>query len=76
MIPLNQRGYYLASVGDERRLRELLHPIAESMIADPLRFMAQMATAPSEDQAVMRVRNWQRVLVKSVRESLGGGIDG
>ena len=77
MIPINQRGYYLASVGDERGLRELLHPIAESMIADPLAgFMAQMATAPPEDQAVMSDADWQRVLVKSVRESLAGGIDG
>ncbi len=77
MIPINQRGYHLASAGDERGLRELLHPIAASMMADPLAgFLAQMATAPPEDQAVMSDEGWQRVLVKSVREALGGGIDG
>ena len=77
VIPINQRGYHLASAGDERGLRELLHPIADSMMADPLAgFMAQMATAPPEDQAVMSDADWQRVLVRSVRESLGGGIDG
>ena len=77
LIPINQRGYHLASAGDERGLRELLQPIADSMMADPLAgFMAQMATAPAEDQAVMKDADWQRVLVKSVREALGGGIDG
>ena len=77
MIPLNQRGYELAAAGDVAGLRALLDPVAESMIADPLAaFMSVMATAPPEDQAVMADPGWQQTLVKGVRESLSGGIDG
>ena len=77
VIPINQRGYHLARARDEPGLRELLSPIADSMMADPLAgFRALMATAPPQDQAVMNDADWQRTFVKSVRESLGGGIDG
>ncbi|PZS12398.1 MAG: hypothetical protein DLM57_19060 [Pseudonocardiales bacterium] len=77
MIPINQRGYRLTQAGDEAGLRELLQPIGERMLAEPLAgFLAQMATAPPEDQAVMSDPGWQQPLVKAIREALGGGIDG
>jgi pimeloyl-ACP methyl ester carboxylesterase len=77
LVPINQEGYRLGSAADEDGLRELVQPIADGMIADPLAgFVAQMATAPAEDQAVMGDPDWQRVLVKSLREALAGGIDG
>jgi pimeloyl-ACP methyl ester carboxylesterase len=77
LIPINQRGYELANARDEQGLRELMQPIAEGMVSDPLAgFLAQMATAPPADQAVMSDAGWQRILIKSIRESLGGGIDG
>jgi pimeloyl-ACP methyl ester carboxylesterase len=77
MIPINKRAYDLVGAGDEAGLRELLSPIAESMVADPLSgFRQLMASAPSQDQAVMSDADWQRTFVKSVREALVGGIDG
>jgi pimeloyl-ACP methyl ester carboxylesterase len=77
LIPINQRGYELANARDEQGLRGLMQPIAEGMVSDPLAgFLAQMATAPPADQAVMSDAGWQRILIKSIRESLGGGIDG
>ncbi len=77
MIPINQRGYRLTEAGDEAGLRELLQPIGDRMLAEPLAgFMAQMATAPPDDQAVMSDPGWQQSLVKSMREALGGGVDG
>ena len=36
LIPINQRGYHLAAAGDEPGLRELLSPVADGMMADPL----------------------------------------
>lgn len=77
MIPINQRGFRLAAAGDVAGLRALLQPIAEGMVADPLGgFLGVMATAPPEDQAVMADAGWQQTLVRGIRESLGGGIDG
>lgn len=77
VIPLNKRGHELAAAGDADGVRALLQPVAESMVADPLAaFRGVMATAPPADQAVMGDPGWQQTLLKGMRESLGGGIDG
>ncbi len=58
-------------------MRALLQPFAAGLVADPLAaFRDVMATAPPEDQAVMGDPGWQQTLMKGIRESLGGGIDG
>ena len=77
IIPINRRGHQLAAEGDVVGLRELLAPVADAMVADPLAgFTAQMATAPPEDQDVMNDARWQQALIRGIREALGSGIQG
>lgn len=77
MIDLNVRGQRLVSAGDVEGLRELLAPLREALLADPLAGMRGiMAEAPDEDQQIMNDPLWQAAFVRAVRESLAQGLDG
>lgn len=77
MIPINQQGHLLAVAGDEPGLRQLLTPVREALLADPLAgFRALMATAPADDQAVMRNPLWQESFIVGMREAMSSGVSG
>jgi pimeloyl-ACP methyl ester carboxylesterase len=77
MIGLNAEGYRLAKAGDRDAMTELLRPVRESMLADPLAsFREVMSTAPPADQETMRDPAWQRYLILGLTEALRPGVEG
>jgi pimeloyl-ACP methyl ester carboxylesterase len=77
MIGLNAQGYRLARDGDRDGMTELLTPVRESMLADPLAsFREVMSTAPPSDQETMRDPAWQDYLVIGLTEALRPGVEG
>jgi pimeloyl-ACP methyl ester carboxylesterase len=77
MIPLNARVARLARGGDRDAVVEVMTPLRDAMLTDPLAaFHDIMATAPPEDLAVMADPLWQEGFVRATRESLGVGLDG
>jgi pimeloyl-ACP methyl ester carboxylesterase len=77
MIGLNAEGYRLAKAGDRDGMTQLLTPIRESMLADPLgAFRGVMDTAPPLDQEIMRDPGWQHMLVRGLTEALRLGVAG
>ena len=76
LIEINRAGWYAAREGWEA-LHDLLAPMWESVLADPLGgFKALMESAPPSDKAVMEDPDWQRVLVESVSEAFRPGPEG
>ncbi len=77
MIGLNATAYPLGAAGDRAGLEELLGPVREAMLADPLAAFRQvMETAPQADKDVMADPSWQEAFARALRESLGQGLDG
>lgn len=77
MIGLNATAYPMGRAGDREALTELLAPLREQLLADPLgTFAGIMETAPDSDQAVMRDPWWRKGFAKGVVEALGQGLDG
>lgn len=77
MIGLNQASNRLGAAGDRAGVEALLGPVREQMLADPLAaFRGVMDTAPAADQEVMADPQWQEAFARSLRESLGQGLDG
>ncbi len=76
LIAVNREAWYAAREGWDA-LRDLLAPLREQVLADPLAgFGAVMDGAPPSDKAVMEDPDWQRVLVESVSEALRPGVEG
>ena len=76
LIQINRDAWYAAHEGWEA-LRDLLAPMREEVLADPLAgFKALMDAAPPSDKAVMEDPDWQRVLVESVTEAFRPGVEG
>jgi len=76
LIEINRQGWHAAREGWDA-MYELLAPMRESVLADPLAgFRAAMEAAPASDQAVMDDPAWQRVLVEDVTEAFRPGADG
>ena len=76
LIDLNRQGWHAAREGWDA-MYELLAPMRESVLADPLAgFRAAMEAAPASDQAVMDDPAWQRVLVEDVTEAFRPGAEG
>jgi pimeloyl-ACP methyl ester carboxylesterase len=76
LIELNRQGWYAAQEGWDA-VHDLLAPLRESVLADPLAsFTALMAAAPARDKTVMEDPAWQRVLVEDVSEALRPGAEG
>jgi pimeloyl-ACP methyl ester carboxylesterase len=77
MIGLNAAGYWLAKAGDRDGMTELLSPVRESMLADPLAsFRGVMETAPPSDQEIMGDPAWQEYLRRGITEALRPGVEG
>jgi pimeloyl-ACP methyl ester carboxylesterase len=77
MIPLNQQGRDLALAGDLAGLQELLRPLREAILDDPLAsFRDIMSTAPPDDLEIMSDPQWQESFVRAVREALQQGVEG
>jgi pimeloyl-ACP methyl ester carboxylesterase len=77
MIGLNAAGYWLAKAGDRDGMTELLSPVRESILADPLAsFRGVMETAPPSDQEIMRDPAWQEYLRRGMTEALSPGVEG
>jgi pimeloyl-ACP methyl ester carboxylesterase len=77
MIEINQLSNRLCVERDVAGLAELLGPYREGALADPLAsFRGLMKEAPAEDQAIINDPGWQEVLVHSLREALGAGLEG
>jgi pimeloyl-ACP methyl ester carboxylesterase len=77
MIGLNAAAHGHATAGDRAGLEALLGPVREQLLADPLgAFREVMDTAPEADKAVMADPLWQEGFTRSLRESLGQGLDG
>lgn len=76
-IPVNRESHRLVADGDRAGLVELLRPVRQALMADPLAtFTGMMATAPATDVATIRDPGWSAAFVRSVTEALGGGPDG
>jgi pimeloyl-ACP methyl ester carboxylesterase len=76
LIEVNRRGWYAAHEGWDA-VYELLAPLRETVVADPLAgFTALMAAAPERDKAVMQDPAWQRVFVEDAGEALRPGAEG
>lgn len=76
LIEINRAGWYAAREGWQE-MHDLLAPMRESVVADPLAgFRALMESAPPSDKAVMEDPDWQRVLVESVTEAFRPGPEG
>lgn len=77
MIGLNAMAHPLCVAGDRPALEELLGPVREAILADPLAaFRDIMDTAPEADQVVMRDPAWQAGFARGQVEALGQGLDG
>lgn len=77
MIELNQLSHKLCRERDIAGMTELLGEHRDGLLADPLAgIRGTMQEAPSEDQEVMNDPDWQANFVRSVRESLGQGLEG
>jgi pimeloyl-ACP methyl ester carboxylesterase len=76
LIGLN-RAAWLASGEGWRTIHDLLAPVREDLLSDPLgAFRTLMDTAPAADKAVMDDPDWQRVLIEDQSEALGPGVAG
>jgi pimeloyl-ACP methyl ester carboxylesterase len=76
LIQINREAWYAAHRGWQA-LHDLLAPVREEVLADPLAgFKAIMDAAPPSDKAVMEDPDWQRVLVESVTEAFRPGPEG
>jgi pimeloyl-ACP methyl ester carboxylesterase len=76
LIQINRDAWYATREGWDA-LRDLLAPMREEVLKDPLAgFKALMETAPPSDKAVMEDPDWQRVLVESVTEAFRPGAEG
>lgn len=76
-VPVNRESHRLVADGDRAGLVDLLGPVREALLADPLAtFAGVMASAPAEDVATIRDPGWSTAFARSVTESLGVGLDG
>ena len=76
LIEINRQAWYATQEGWEA-MYELLAPIREQILADPLAgFRAAMTAAPQSDKDVMDDTAWQRVLVEDVSEAFRPGAEG
>ena len=76
LIQVNRDAWYAAHEGWQA-LHDLLAPLREEVLADPLGgFRSMMEAAPASDKAVMEDPDWQRVLVESVSEAFRPGVEG
>ena len=76
LIDINRAGWYAAREGWQA-LHDLLAPMRDSVLADPLgAFKGLMESAPPSDKAVMEDPDWQRVFVESVSEAFRPGPEG
>jgi len=76
LIELNRDAWYAARRGWDA-MHELLVPIREEILADPLAgFRATMDAAPESDKAVMADAHWQRVFVEDITEAFRPGAEG
>jgi pimeloyl-ACP methyl ester carboxylesterase len=76
LIGLNRDAWY-ASKESWEALHELLVPVREAMLKDPVAgFRAVMDNAPESDKEVMEDEAWQRVFVEDVREALRPNAEG
>jgi pimeloyl-ACP methyl ester carboxylesterase len=77
VLPLNRQARELALRGDDSGLRELLAPLRDAIVADPLvAFAGLMATAPQSDLDLMRDPQWQDAFVRAQRAAMAQGVDG
>jgi pimeloyl-ACP methyl ester carboxylesterase len=77
MIPLNRDGRALARAGNWTGLRQLLAPVREQVLLDPIAgFRATMATAPAADHEIMIDPVWQAGFARGLSEALRLGVDG
>jgi pimeloyl-ACP methyl ester carboxylesterase len=76
LIGLNRAAWLAAREGWEA-MHDLLAPIREELLRDPLgAFRRVMDTAPATDKAVMDDPDWQRVLIEDQLEALSPGVEG
>jgi pimeloyl-ACP methyl ester carboxylesterase len=77
LIGLNAESNRLAWVGDHDGMAQLLAPVREALLTDPLAsFREIMRTAPPADQEIMRDPSWQRTFVRGLTEALRPGVEG
>lgn len=77
VIPLNRQAQQLARAGDLAGLRDLLSPLREQMVADPLASIRTvMDSAPRADLEIMSDPAWQQGFERATREALAQGVDG
>lgn len=77
VIPLNRQAYALARARDAAGLSELLTPLREAMLEDPLAAIRGiMQSAPPQDVEIMADPFWQDAFARATRESLAQGVQG
>ncbi len=77
LIGINAESNRLAKAGDAGAMNQLLVPVRDSLLADPLAsFREVMETAPPLDQAIMRDTAWQQALARGITEALRPGVEG
>jgi pimeloyl-ACP methyl ester carboxylesterase len=76
LIELNRAAWHAAHESWDA-LYELLEPVREAILADPLGgFRSVMESAPESDREVLADPAWQRVFVEDVTEALRPGGEG
>jgi len=76
LIEINRRAWYAAHESWDA-VHDLLVPIREAVLADPLAgFLEAMEAAPESDKQVMADPAWQRVFVEDATEALRPGAEG
>jgi pimeloyl-ACP methyl ester carboxylesterase len=77
LVGLSAESNRLARAGDRDGMTQLLAPLREALLADPLAsFREIMRTAPASDQEIMRDPRWQRTFVRGLTEALRAGVEG
>jgi pimeloyl-ACP methyl ester carboxylesterase len=77
LTPLNAAGLRAARTGNWDDMRELLEPVREQILADPLAGLrSALAGVPDSDRAIMADPAWQAVQAEGVTEALRPGVAG
>ena len=77
MIPHNAQVSRRAARGDRAGVEEILEPVREALMADPIgAFRSLMEHAPEDDQAIMADPAFQAATARGLTEALARGIEG